>query len=229
MSHEAMWSYFQNETKEVFSGVETRAKALLRIARSEHGAYTLLNIGAGNGYLEFQAQRRGFEVMSLDPDERTCARLVSAGVDARVGLIEDLPLESCSIDLVVATEVLEHLLPPTMHKGLGEISRVLTKGGRLIGTVPYQENLVDGLTVCPDCRKVFHRRGHEQSFTVGSLASELARYLKVETCKPMFFPPWSILNWKGKAGALIRLGLSAMGAHGSSGNILFVCRKMVQT
>ena len=224
MSHEAMWSYFQNEAPDVFMGAETRVRALLRLARSERSISTLLNIGAGNGYLESQAQLRGFQVSSLDPDATTCARLTSAGVDARVGLIENMPFESSSFDVVVATEVLEHLSPASMDKGLGEVSRVLTKGGRLIGTVPYQENLFDGFTVCPECKKVFHRRGHEQSFTVESLSSALARYLKVETCEPAYFPQWSRLNWKGKAGALIRLGLSGVGVHGSSENILFVCR-----
>jgi len=225
MSQAAMWSYFQNERGESFLGAESRIKALLRITGRECRGGHLLNIGAGNGFLELEARRRGFNVVSVDPDEETCARLVSAGIDARVGLVEKIPADACTFDTVVATEVVEHLSPASFHAGLGEIDRVLKPRGRFVGTVPYREKLEDNLVVCPDCQKVFHRWGHQQSFTVESLGTALAGFFEVKACRPVVYPPWNLLNWKGKTGATLGVLLSLLGIYGSSANILFVCRK----
>lgn len=74
-------------------------------------------------------------------------------VDAYIGLdwpeIEDralpdvvgdamkLPFKSASFDIVLATELMEHL--PSPHNFLLEVSRVLRDGGTLILTVPFME------------------------------------------------------------------------------------------
>ena len=47
---------------------------------------------------------------------------------------EDLPFDSESFDLVVLSEVMEHLRFP--QKALREVARVLRPAGRLIGSVP---------------------------------------------------------------------------------------------
>ncbi len=225
MSQAAIWSYFQNEGSDSFRGAESRMKALLQIVARERSGGVLLNIGAGNGFLELEAQRRGFTVVAVDPDEETCSRLVAAGVDARVGLIEKIPADAGTFDTVIATEVVEHLSAATFKAGLVEIDRVLKPQGRFIGTVPYREKLEDNLVVCPDCQKVFHRWGHQQSFTQESLGAALADSFEVEVCRPVVYPPWNVLNWKGKAQAWLGLRLNALGIYGSGANILFVCRK----
>jgi SAM-dependent methyltransferase len=51
-----------------------------------------------------------------------------------VGSAEALPFEDESFDVVLSTQVLEHL--PDPRRALGEAVRVLKKGGRLILTVP---------------------------------------------------------------------------------------------
>ncbi len=222
-----MWSYFQNERTDSFLGAESRAKALLRIAGRKCPGGHLLNIGAGNGFLEIEARRRGFKVVSVDPDEKTCARLVSAGIDARMGLIERVPADACTFDTVVATEVLEHLSAASFGAGLAEIERVLRPHGWFIGTVPHREKLGENLVVCPHCQEVFHRWGHQQSFTVESLRAGLANHFDVEVCRPVLYPPWNVMNWKGKTAACLELLLSFFGIHGSGARILFVCRKGV--
>jgi SAM-dependent methyltransferase len=227
MTQAALWSYFQNERGESFSGAETRLKALLRIAGREGRGGRLLNVGAGNGFLELEARRRGFQVVAVDPDERTCSRLVSLGIDARVGLIEKIPVEESDFDIVVATEVLEHLTVATFQAGLAEIKRVLKPQGRFVGTVPYREKLESNLAVCPDCHKVFHRWGHQQSFSVESLRTGLAGLFAVEECRPVLYPPWNILNWRGRAEAWLAVLLSRMGIYGSGAKILFVCRQSI--
>jgi len=224
MDQTAIWSYMQNEKPEVFLGAQARLNFLLRIARKVAGTGNLLNIGAGSSYLELRARQSGWTVVSVDPDERTCERLRDQGIDARVGFIERLPVESESIDVVVATELLEHLTPDEFHSGLAEIKRVLVPQGVLIGTTPYREDLAASTVVCPDCKKVFHRHGHQQSFTSDSMRSELSKYLTVQRCKPVVFTPWNILNWKGKILALLQTVVARVGIHGENENLLFVCR-----
>ncbi len=224
MSHMGIWSYMQNENQEFFQGAEVRARRILRIVRSRRSVGTLLNIGIGSGYLEALAKQAGWRVVSVDPDPRTCTRLADRGIDARVGVVERLPLESQSADVVIATELLEHLSPGSLREALDEIQRVLAGGGLLIGTVPHRENMASALVVCPHCEKTFHRYGHQQSFTPDSMKAALSRHFQVDTCKPVLFPPWNILNWKGRIVASAQLVLSRLGIHGSSENILFVCR-----
>ncbi len=228
MGQDVISAHYQNAVPEIFDGLETRVHALLRLARKDlkdRLPLSLLNIGAGNGYLEYEAQKRGFKVSSIDPDAATCERLKAKGVDAHVGLIEQVPMSSASCDVVIATEVLEHLALDTMKAGLTEISRVLKPGGRFIGTVPYQENLAHGQVMCPDCRRPFHTRGHQQSFSASSLRIKLADHFHVIICKPVLYPPWTVLNWKGRIISSIQLTLSMVGFHGSTSNLMFVCRK----
>ncbi len=130
-----------------------------------------MNIGCGDGYLERSAQQKGWQVVSVDPDSKSVDELKANGIDARCGFIESLPVESESINVVVSTEVFEHLIPDSMEAGLKEIHRILSPGGILIGTVPYRENLADNEVFCPDCRKSFHRWGHHQSFDESSHAT----------------------------------------------------------
>ena len=50
-----------------------------------------------------------------------------------------LPLENSSVDVVIVTEVLEHLVWP--HSILEEASRLLRPGGILVGTTPNATNI----------------------------------------------------------------------------------------
>ena len=226
MNQTAIWSYLQNHNEEFFLGASTRATRLLKMAEKRQSAGILLNIGAGNGYLESQAKKAGWNVVSVDPDHSTCTRLVSDGIDARVGVAERLPVDSKSVDVVIATELFEHLSAGSFRDALSEIRRVLTQRGILLGTVPYCENLASSLVICPDCKKAFHRYGHQQSFTPESIRAQLSSHFQVRVCRPELFPPWNILNWKGKVIASLQLLISRMGVHGSSENILFVCNQV---
>jgi SAM-dependent methyltransferase len=58
----------------------------------------------------------------------------SARIDV-VADLRDLPLEDRTFDLVLCTEVLEHL--PDPRPAMAEMRRVLRPGGRLIVTVPF--------------------------------------------------------------------------------------------
>ena len=76
-----------------------------------------------------------------------------------VGKLEDLPFANDGFDAVVVSEVLEHLTPELTRSALQEIRRVLAPEGQIIGTVPCEENLADGVVVCPDAVRCFTKWG----------------------------------------------------------------------
>ncbi len=89
----------------------------------------------------------------------------------------ELSVDPENLDVVVCTQVLEHLAPLVIAAGLEEIRRVLVPGGVLIGTVPYRENLAESQVFCPHCQEEFHRWGHQQSFDESRVCSVLSEYL----------------------------------------------------
>lgn len=222
------WSHFQEKRTDVFAAGKGRLDYLIRLANKLTKGRRLLNIGCGNGYLEQRARQNNWTVVSVDPDEKSVARLQALGVDARCGMIESLPLEAHSVDVVTCTEIFEHLTPESLNAGLDEIRRVLKPGGLLIGTVPYRENLALSEVFCPDCRKTFHRWGHEQSFDEVSMQTLLGNYFSVRKVKPVYLPTWEVAHWTGKLSMFARLGFSWIGVHGANSNLLFVAARISQ-
>src|SRR6266536_271057 len=159
-----IWDYYQNESPETFEG--SRARLRLLVSRIEPFEVAL-NIGCGSGLFEELALPKKIDIYSLDPSERSIGQLRGAlhlGDKARVGYIQQLPFSNSYFDVVVVSEVLEHLTPAVTRAGLEEIRRVLKPGGRILGTVPSREDLRAQIAVCPGCGKKFHKWGHEQSF-----------------------------------------------------------------
>jgi SAM-dependent methyltransferase len=224
-SQTELWSHYQTGRLEVFAGSKSRLDFLVRFAGRLASGRSLLNIGCGDGYLERRAQQKKWSVISVDPDPSSISRLRSLGVDARCGLIESLPVDPQSVDVVICTEVLEHLTTDALEGGLSEIRRVLKPGGLPIGTVPYRETLAQNQVFCPDCKKTFHRWGHQQSFDEGGIRSVLGRYLKVQQARPVYFATWDVADWKGKLSISARLAFSWIGVHGANSNLLFVAAK----
>lgn len=220
-----LWSHFQTVRPEAFRGAAKRLDSLIRLAEKHSHGRSLLNIGCGDGYLERSAQQRNWSVVSVDPDAKSVAALKARGIDARCGRIESLPVESDSLDVVLCTEVLEHLTPESLEAGLAEIRRVLKPAGLLIGTVPYRENLVENEVFCPDCRKTFHRWGHHQSFDEARLASLLGTHFEVRSVRPRYFPTWSMYNWKARLLWSARYAFALFGNYGRDANLLFMAAK----
>src|SRR5690242_12394607 len=94
-NQDRIWKHFQNNAAESFKGAIPRLNHLLKhIGRlAESGKPSVLNIGVGSGYFEWQAMLRGWHAHALDPDGDAVARLVAEGIMARQGRIENMPFE----------------------------------------------------------------------------------------------------------------------------------------
>ena len=230
MSQDLIWDHFQNEGVESFRDANARLEFLVRqLKHSER----VLNIGVGSGALEQLAARKGVEIYALDPSERAIVTLrgkLGCGSRAQVGYSQNIPFPDGSFDVVVMTEVIEHLGNEVRHKSLREAQRVLKLGGRFIGTVPARESLQASAVVCPECGHHFHRWGHQASFDVTSLADTLRRYFYVEVVEERFFNEWESATWKRRALGLLKKFLSSrgLGTYGAARNIYFSVHKVAQ-
>lgn len=112
-----------------------------------HGA-RILDVGAGFGRHCFEAARRGASVVALDyaDDEvvqtrATIGAMIEAGEitsDRFAGVLRGdatrLPFDDDSFDVVVTSEVLEHIQDDV--SAIAEMVRVLKPGGRFAASVP---------------------------------------------------------------------------------------------
>jgi SAM-dependent methyltransferase len=225
MDQGKVWHFFQNEAPEVFRNSEGRLKYLaLQVRRRAHGGARVLNVGIGGGLFEELAIKLGLDVYSLDPDGESVARMESRpGMSgrARVGGLQSIPFPDEAFDAVVVSEVLEHLPDDALEGALGEIHRVLLRGGFVAGTVPARENLFEQLAVCPHCGERFHRWGHLQSFDEARMRALLSNYFAVEAVGEKHLDAWSQLNWKGKAVSLVKRSLLRVGVRGDGNSLYF--------
>lgn len=100
----------------------------------------VLDAGCGEGHLLGTLQKRypGNHYLGIDVTEVALTRARARVPEAtyQLGNITTLNVEDDSMDVVIATEVLEHI--PGCEAALVELQRVLRPGGRLIVTFPNE-------------------------------------------------------------------------------------------
>jgi SAM-dependent methyltransferase len=120
----------------------------------------VLDVGVGLGRI--LAPLRNLDRYGIDISVDYLERARSEGIKVAFARIEDMPFVDQCFDLVVVTDVLEHVFD--LNQCTVEILRVLKPGGVLIVRVPYKEDLNAYLR--PDCRYEFI---HLRSFDEASL------------------------------------------------------------
>jgi SAM-dependent methyltransferase len=164
---------------------------------------TVLDLGCNSGGLGRRLiAEKGCRMFGVDVNPELVERAVSKGYDAYTGLAEDLRYDDESFDVVVASELLEHVFDPALV--LAEARRVLKPGGLLLGDVPTETGHW-GLETIAD------HRYHARVFTRDSLDALLSEFFLVEDIQavppegedhPYFdVPTWYVFRCRREDGA----------------------------
>lgn len=116
---------------------DRRLREIEQLLPSGHGL-KLLDAGCGQGHFLQRVRERGWQLFGVEMVESNVAaarnRLPEATIE--VGDLTKLPFADGTFDVVVCTEVIEHV--PQYQAALSELKRVLKPGGSLILTFPNE-------------------------------------------------------------------------------------------
>jgi 2-polyprenyl-3-methyl-5-hydroxy-6-metoxy-1,4-benzoquinol methylase len=121
-------------------------RPVMKLAGDLPPSARVLDVGCGNGYWAGLFQRRGCAVVGIDPSPTGIAiarATYPAGRFEQAGIASDTltVLEESPFDLVVSTEVIEHLYdPPSFAAGC---FAALRPGGRIVVSTPFHGRLKD--------------------------------------------------------------------------------------
>lgn len=228
MDQSKIWEYFQSDQSH-YDVFELSIPRYRYIAKHISRGSMVLNIGVGRGGLEEILINKGVDAFCLDPSELSIEGVKSRlgiGEKAKVGYSQSIPFPNETFDVVVMSEVLEHLDDAVLHASLDEVNRVLKRGGEFLGTVPADEILQDNWAICPCCSETFHRWGHVQTFSREAI-QELLHHHKFKRISAKFnaFPDFKRKSLKGFVKSAARGLLGKMGVSIAKPSIFFSCQK----
>jgi SAM-dependent methyltransferase len=178
--------YEQDGLWDTSSGYENpveqfRADRLARVVEGL-GARRVLDAGAGNGIVANRLQAMGLDVIALDHSQAAMKRVETPWVVADIGA---LPFDEDSFDLVLSSEVLEHLPTEIFDSARKEFGRVARRW--VVVTVPNSEDLYCTAVVCPQCRARSSAWRHMRSFTPPDLGDLIPgfRAVAIEAFGPL--------------------------------------------
>ena len=110
------------------------------------------------------------------------------------------PYADGHFEIVLATEVIEHLAEAELDGMLAECRRLLMPGGRVFFTTPNEENCDAAKQMCPDCGCIYHKWQHVRVWSAATLQArmEAAGFLTQRIA------PVAWQSWQGKLLALVR-------------------------
>ncbi len=97
-----------------------------------------LDAGCGTGWVSSEAHKRGAVVTSMDVGPELLKKVAQkVKTTAVIGSIMEMPFANDTFDIVVSTEVIEHVTEPL--RALKELHRVVKPGGIVVVTTPNKK------------------------------------------------------------------------------------------
>lgn len=166
--HEIWESAYRSEANERF--YEWAFDAILRYAEAP-AETVFLDVGCGPGFHALRLARRGYQVCAVDfsPSVLEFARenVVAAGLQERIELSQQdlisLNFSDSRFERILCWGVLMHV--PELERAIGELSRVLAPGGKLIISEANMHSLE--ATLLRILRRVCGRRANTRRTSAG--------------------------------------------------------------
>lgn len=136
----------------------------------------VLDVGCGMGGLMLYLQKNGFKVQGIDCYQGAVKFCQQRGLAVKKSGAESLPYPKNRFDLIIASELIEHLKEPV--KAIAEFSRVLKPKGLLILTVPAFSFLWHETDVAAH---------HVKRYCVDLLETEAGKHFKTIKLSYIFF------------------------------------------
>ena len=124
---------------------------------------SILDVGCGNGAITNRLTAR-FRTIGLDSSREALLHLQGARLLAESAAI---PLRDQSVDLVLLSNVLEHLPAAVFSHTVKEAMRIARR--YLLVVSPHDENLQFSQVKCDDCGCIYHRNYHLRSLTLADI------------------------------------------------------------
>jgi ubiquinone/menaquinone biosynthesis C-methylase UbiE len=132
-------------------------------------ARTILDVGCGSGWVAKEFLNKNIKVISLDISKTNPQKVRELYPSLNhFQIVSDsfkLPFASGSVNCVIASEIIEHVIDPKAF--LKELFRVVKKDGRLIISTPYKEKI--RYVLCIHCNKKTPVNAHLHSFDENTL------------------------------------------------------------
>lgn len=144
-----------------------RYQEILSLGISESDT-SILDIGSGGGQVLSLIKNKCAKYLPFDISFNNLKRikdLSTPNVFPVEGDGYNLPFKNDKIDLIMISEVIEHLTHPI--KVLKEAARVLKPEGKLVVSVPYKEQI--SYQICIHCNNPTPTHSHLHSFSIESM------------------------------------------------------------
>ena len=131
----------------------------------------ILDVGCGNGWVAKNFLSKEKKVVSMDISLQNPVKVLKENpAENHAAVVADayyLPFKKNSFDMVIASEIIEHVSDPKAF--ISKLMEAVKPGGKLIITTPYDEKIEYYL--CVHCNKPTPKNAHLHSFNEKNIAA----------------------------------------------------------